>query len=288
MSVAGTRRSDRVCLTLLLETEGTDSTGAAFKAPAQTMLISRHGAVILLDRSLEPGQEIEVRRKAAHESHRHGAVKIVGQFGKQEEGYVYGISIADTGNDLWGVEFPPLAESEEAVARMLLECSYCRGREVIYLNELELKGFELSRGIARHCKACGVPSVWTQAPHEDLKTSAPRGNGERAIHNPAADAKRAEGKESTRIKTMLTACIRESGADDELAVCEEISATGARFRSRKLYAPETRIEIAVPYTQGTANIFVSARVSGSEEMPTAGLFRHRIEYLKPDQITRAN
>ena len=35
------------------------------------------------------------------------------------------------------------------------------------MNELELRAFETNRGIARHCKTCGVPSIWTQAPHED-------------------------------------------------------------------------------------------------------------------------
>ena len=40
------------------------------------------------------------------------------------------------------IEFPHIAESQEAVARMLLECTYCRAREVVYLNELELRGFE--------------------------------------------------------------------------------------------------------------------------------------------------
>ena len=52
---------------------------------------------------------------------------------------------------------------------MLLECTYCRNREVVYLNEMELRAFETNRGIARHCKTCRVPSIWTQAPHEDEK-----------------------------------------------------------------------------------------------------------------------
>ena len=42
-------------------------------------------------------------------------------------------------------------------------------REVVYLNELDLRGFEANRGIARHCKVDGVPSIWMQAPHEDEK-----------------------------------------------------------------------------------------------------------------------
>lgn len=288
MSVAGIRRSDRVCLTLFLEAEGTDSEGRSFKEQARTMLISRHGAVVVLNRALAAGQQVQIRRKASHESHRHGPVRIIGLFGHQEEGYVYGVSFVDAENDLWGVEFPPIAESQEAVARMLLECCYCGGREVAYLNELELAGFESNRCIARLCKTCGVPSIWAQAPHEDLKKARARGNGHAIQAQTKPEGTLGERRRVVRLKARLTACVREASADDELAVCEEISSFGLSFRSRKRYTPKTRIEIAVPYTQGSANIFVAAQVVHSEEIPTAGLFRNGIEYLKPGEFLKKN
>jgi hypothetical protein len=284
MSVEGTRRSDRVCLTLLLEAEGVDSEGQPFTEPAHTMLISRHGGVVVLNRLLEAGQEVQVRRKAPHESHRHGPVKIIGQFGHQNEGYVYGVSLVDAEKDLWGVEFPPIAESAEAVARMLMECCYCGSREVIYLNELELAGFESNRCIARHCKACGVPSIWAQAPHENLKKAKGQGNGHTLQVRANPEATSGERRRIVRLKAHLTACVRQAGADDELAVCEEISSFGLSFRSRKRYEPPTSIEIAIPYAQGSANIFVAARVVHSEKIPTVGLFRNGVEYVKPGEI----
>ena len=178
MASAAQRRSDRVSLTLLLEASGKDINEQEFTGPARTMQINRTGAVILLDRDLRPDQRIEIRRMAPLEAHRHTQVRIVGQFGLQKEGFVYGVEILEPQSDIWNIEFPPIAESEEAVARMLLECTYCRSREVVYLNELELRGFETTRGIARLCKTCGVPSTWTQAPHENEKKLAlrtPRG-----------------------------------------------------------------------------------------------------------------
>jgi hypothetical protein len=291
MSATGLRRSDRVCLTLLLEVSGTDSEGHPFHDAARTMLISRHGAVILLNRNLSPEQQLHLQRTAESESHRKGMTRVVGQFGQQAEGYLYGVETLDNSVDLWGVEFPPLNESEEAVARMLLECSYCRAREVVYLNELELKGFEASRGIARHCKACGLPSIWVQAPHEEPKTSAVAsgsGHAESAAssaHTPASDSA-AERRKSLRLKTRLTACIRHAQADDELAVCEEISSEGLCFRSRRRYDPNSKIDVAVPYAHASANIFVPARIIHVEEIPTAGLFRHGTEYIRRAQQAR--
>jgi hypothetical protein len=185
--------------------------------------------------------------------------------------------------DLWGVEFPAVAESTEAVARMLLECNYCRSREVVHLNELELHAFETNRGIARHCKTCRVPSIWTQAPHEDeKKLTARAARGRRAAEGPDVLPPGGDQRERQRmrLKTRLTACIRQAGADDELAVCEDISPIGMCFRSKRRYEADAPIDVAVPYSPDAANIFLPARIVYSEEMPKAGLFRHGTEYRR--------
>jgi len=283
MASAPVRRSDRVSLTLLLEASGKDVSGKEFKEPARTLLINRTGAVIVLDRDLAPEQQVHLQRRAPSEAHRQGQVRIVGQFGRQKEGYLYGIELPDPSVDLWGVEFPEAPDSLEAVARMLVECSYCRSREVVHLNELELRAFETNRGIARHCKVCGVPSIWIQAAHEDEKKITARASrGRRAADTQTTPPKEGEHRvrQRMRLHTRLTACVREAGSDDELAVCEDISPLGMCFRSKRRYEAGAVVEVAVPYSPDAANIFLPATVVYSEQMPKAGLFRHGTEYRK--------
>jgi len=285
-STAPIRRSDRVSLTLLLDATGTDSHGHSFAEPSRTLSINLTGAVIVLGRELKPDQQIHLKRKSSTEAHREANVRVVGQFGSEKGGFLYGVEILPGQNDLWGIEFPSIATSDEAVARMLLECSYCKAREVVYLNELDLRGFEANRGIARHCKACGVPSIWTQAPHEDEKklTSRSRARRDQKDTLPAGGEQRE--RQRIRMKTRLTACIRQAGADDELAVCEDISPIGMCFRSKRRFDANASIDVAVPYAPDAANIFLPARVIYSEEMPKAGLFRHGTEY-RPRTATPA-
>ena len=280
-SAAPVRRSDRVSLTLLLEASGEDAHGKSFTDPTRTLLINQTGAVIVLERELKTGQNVRLKRKSPLESHREADVRVVGQFGREKEGFLYGVEILDPQKDLWGIEFPPIANSEEAVARMLLECSYCRGREVVYLNELDLRGFESNRGIARHCKVCGVPSIWTQAPHEDEKKLTSRAaRARRDQRDVLPDGGEQRERQRFRMKTRLTACIRQAGADDELAVCEDISPIGMCFRSKRRFDADASIDVAVPYAPDSANIFLPARIVYSEEMPKAGLFRHGTEYRR--------
>jgi hypothetical protein len=287
------RRTDRVSLTLFLEISGTDSHGEAFSEPGKTLLINRHGAVILFERVLAPEQIVHLRRRAPGESHREADARVVGEFGRQEDGFLYGVELVDANADLWGVEFPQPSESNDAVARMLLQCTYCHAREVVYLNEVELRGFETNRGIARHCKTCGVPSIWTQAPHEDEDKLAARSTrGRRAADAQSNVTPEGEQRERKRMrfKTRLTACVRQSGADDELAVCEDISPLGMCFRSKRRYEADALIDVAVPYSPEAANIFMPARIVYSEKLPKAGLFRHGTEYRKvvPMRFTETN
>jgi hypothetical protein len=279
------RRSDRVSLTLLLEASGKDNNGQEFKDAAKTLMISRHGAVLVLERELSPDQRIHVRRQSPAESQREGDVRVLNQFGKQRDGYLYAVEIVDDRVDLWGIAFPAAGDSGEAMARMLLECSYCHNREVMHLNGMELRAFETNRGVAHHCRNCGVPSIWTQAlQEEDGKKPGGRGSRAKRAHAEAAaeivPEQEQRERQRMRLKTRLTACIRQTGTDDERAVCEDISPIGMCFRSKRRYEANAPVDVAVPYSPDAANIFLPARIVYSEEMPKAGLFRHGTEYRR--------
>jgi len=283
MSSPSRRRSDRVLLTILLEVSGTDSHGIEFKESGKTLIVSRRGAMIVLGKDLKPGQEVHIRRKAPSESQRQSQVRIVNQMGHDRDGDLYSVEVLDPEIDLWGVDFPALLEDSDAVAKMLLECTYCHAREVAYLTEIELRAFEANRGIARHCRICRVPSIWTQVPHEDEKKLKVRAARTRRTAEPQGaiptdGEKRA--RQRLRLQTRLTACIRKPEEDDELAVCEDISPIGMCFRSKRRFDAETPIEVAVPYSPDAANIFLPARIVYSEEIPRAGLFRHGTEYRR--------
>jgi hypothetical protein len=274
------RRSDRVSFTVLLEISGTDSHGEEFKQAGKTLIISRRGAMIVFGKELTSGQQIHIQRKATSESRRQGQARVVNEMGRQRDGFLYSIEILNPEIDLWGVDFPAILGESDAVAKMLLECTYCHGREVAHLSEIELRAFETNRGIARHCKTCSIPSIWSQVPNEDERKM--KAKTHRASEQLDALPKEGEHRERQRLRlqTRLTACIRQSGADDELAVCEDISPLGMSFRSKRRFDTDATVEVAVPYSPETANIFLPARIVYSEEIPKAGLFRHGTEYRR--------
>jgi len=270
------RQSDRIAFRMPVETSWFGPGGVVIKRMAQTLLVSRNGGVLRLQEKLLENQEITLKRQLEGDQIKSVHARVVAEIDQEPEGFLYAIHLLEPRADFWDIEFPTPIKAEEALARLLMECCFCQRREVIYLNELELKSFEIRKAIARVCKICDAPSIWTEVQSEPtpevlLGTRQPL--EERVVPR----------RNRTRIKARVLACIRRRGFQEEVAVCEDLSKGGLAFRSRNQYPEGTRLEVAVPYTPGTGAIFVPIRIVFSQPIQSAGLFRHGAAYLRPPE-----
>jgi PilZ domain-containing protein len=267
------RQSDRVTLRLPLEASWVDGSGMVRSLNAQTLLVSRNGGVLRLAEAFSAGQELTLRRPLEGDGIKTVRARIVAEIDREPEGFLYAIHILDPRADFWDIEFPAPHKADEALARLLMECSFCQRREVVYLNELELKSFEARKAIARICKICDAPAIWVE-PQSDLsKPAAPSARFDE-------DERVLPRRNRTRVKARVLACIRRRGFQEEVAVCEDLSKGGIAFRSRNQYPEGSRAEVAVPFTPGGSAIFVPIRIVFSQALPSVGLFRHGAAYLK--------
>lgn len=269
----GLRQSDRVRFRMPVEVSWTGNDGTAIRQVAETMLVSRNGGVLRLDENLSPGQEIQMRRMEGDEV-KSARARIMAEIDQVPDGTLYAIHIPDPRVDFWDIDFPPPHKGEEALARLLMECGFCQRREVVYLNELELKSFEVRKCVARHCKHCDTPSIWAEAQSE-VKAPEPGAGRPEPIEERIVPR-----RNRTRVKARVLACIRRRGFQEEVAVCEDLSKGGLSFRSRNQYPEGTRVEVAVPYTPGSGAIFVPIRIVFSQAVPSAGLYRHGAAYIR--------
>jgi hypothetical protein len=270
----GLRQSDRVSFRMPVEASWTTSGGAATKQVAETLLVSRNGGVVRLDEKLTTGQEITLRRMEG-DLVKTARARVVAEIDQEPDGFLYAIHFTDPRADFWDIEFPAPHKAEEALARLLMECGFCQRREVVYLNELELKSFEVRKCVARLCKHCDTPSIWIEAQSE--MRSPEKG----AAHPEPVEERVIPRRNRTRVKARVLACIRRRGFQEEVAVCEDLSKGGLSFRSRNKYEEGSRVEVAVPFTPGSGAIFVPIRIVFSQAIPAVGLYRHGAAYIRP-------
>ena len=245
--------------------------GVAVKHAGQTLLVSRNGGVLCLAEKMLPGQEMTLRRQNG-DDWKMARARVLAEFDRDAEGFLYAFVLLEPRDDFWGIDFPALHTAEEALARLLMECSFCQRREVVYLNELQLKSFEVRKCVARLCTHCDAPSIWIEA----LSTTRQEG-----ITPKPPEERVNPHRKKNRVKARVLACIRRRGFQEEVAVCEDLSKGGLSFRSRNQYPEGTRAEVAVPFTPGAGAIFVPIRIVFSQALPTVGLYRHGAAYVKP-------
>src|SRR5271168_3388676 len=275
MTTVGYRQSDRVTFRMPVEASWIATGGIAMKQTAQTLLVSRNGGVLRLTEKLSAGQEITLRRPHEGDEWRQARARIVAEIDRDGDGFLYALHLLDPRIDFWDIDFPAPHKSEEALARLLMECGFCQRREVVYLNEADLKSFEIRKCVARHCKYCDSPAIWIEAASESAAADPP---GMRPV---VPEDRVLPRRNRTRVKARVLACIRRRGFQEEIAVCEDLSKGGISFRSRNEYAEGTRVEVAVPFTPGSSAIFVPIRIVFSQPIVSAGLFRHGAAYIKP-------
>jgi len=258
-----------------LEVSWATSTSAIVKHIAETLLVSRNGGVVRLDEKLLAGQELHLRRSQDGDHWKSARARVVAEIDQEPpHSFIYAIHILDPECDFWDIDFPPPDRSEEAIARLLMECSFCQQREVIYMNETQVKSFEIRKCVAHPCKQCGYPTIWIDSLSEGRSADDP-------AENPAAEERRANRRRHSRLKARILACLRSRAFQEEICVCEDLSKGGLSFRSRNHYPEGMRLEVAVPYTAGTGTIFVPIRIIFSQDIPAAGLYRHGAAYIKP-------
>lgn len=270
----GIRQSDRVSFRMPVEASWFANGGIALKRTAYTVLVSRGGGVLRLADKLSSGQELTLRRQQDGDVWKSARARVLAEIDHEPEGFLYAFHLLESRTDFWNIEFPAPGKADDALARMLMECGFCQRREVVYLNPLELKSFEMRRCVARICSACAAPAVWIEAQPESqvpgMEDSSDNTNGHLSPR-----------RKRTRVKARVLACIRRRGFEEEVAVCEDLSKGGLSFRSRNKYHEGSRAEVAVPFTPGSSAIFVPIRIVFSVALPNAGLFKHGAAYIKP-------
>jgi len=284
------RRSSRIPKEIPILLVGSDMEGKVFSEQAKTVLLSRHGAGIVSEYKLSAEQELILR---SLETNSEAEVRVVGQLGAVGNSYTYGVAFLNQSIDFWGIEFPPVSQSEKDANRVVLQCASCKARDMVEQSDLESDVYLVNEGIVRFCKSCGSSTFWKRADETGEDEAAarqfdeaqdfPESPPEESIDSPA-DLKPTLVSENrrkhVRTKVNFKGCIRSFAHGDDIVACEDISRAGLRFRTRKHYSVKSDIEVAAPYSPGSLNIFVRGQIVHVEEVPGEKYFRCGVAYAR--------
>lgn len=278
----GARQSDRVDISIPIEIFASDVDGRAYSEDARTLEVNCNGALILSIRTLTPDEEVLIRVK---QTGKESPVQVVGQVRSQADGFVYAVRLLDLKVNLWDITFAPLNEPNGTAVRVLLECTKCRSREVVHLEEFEAAVYYTQRYLHRSCARCRESTIWQETTYEipERKGTVAAASVPTPIP-PASETppeRRTQNqRRHSRVKCQLRACIRyKQNYGEEILEANDVSRGGIAFNTRKVLVKGARFDIAIPYSPGMANIFVPAEVVRVKAIPNSDLYVIGAAYL---------
>jgi len=304
MARESSRRADRVEVAVPIEVSGSDAAGQYFFDRTETLVISRHGATLVLDRKLMPEQDLHIRNL---KNQREAEVHVIGFIAKHPKGDVYGAKFINPADNLWEIDFTVPEDSNEDAYRLVMECMGCAGRQVAYLNELEAEVFRASGALRRKCAKCRDSSLWKEStgpaaePEPEPAPAAPTyiPTSEPVVASHAWEgATRAEeapspprpkgvnDRKHVRSRMQIPVCVRRmrSGSEDwgtqeEVELTDDCSKGGFGFQCYGRFKVGDEVEACVPYKPGGANIFVPARIANARKQKD-GRYRYGVAYVR--------
>jgi PilZ domain len=276
-TATGQRQSLRIRYAYRIRLTGKDSAGEGFNEDARTEIVTRDGGLIVTRQSLATSGHLQMSR-----GNNSAEVRIVGQVGLRNEEYLYGVQFTDPKvTEFWGVSFPP-SSSDPGVGRAVLQCSRCGGQQATHLGEIEMMVFQTTNVIPRDCPRCHDETLWVEP---DVLGEADVVIGSASFELQGAPRPRVRTGNDRRynrisLKNMM-ACLQRQGCADDVVAVIDMSRSGIRFVSNVDYRVGMRVEVAVPYTRGGANLFAPAKIARVQSRPTASLpGEYGLQYVK--------
>ena len=260
------RNSDRIRYAFRVQVTGTDSSGYDFSQPVRTEVVTRDGGLIVCPMVLNVGDVINLMR-----GEKRADARIVGQVGLLKEEQLYGIQFLEPAPDFWNIKFAEHAS--EAAGRAVLECGACTMQKVLPLGEIEMLVLESTNVVAHDCDRCQRQTLWIEPTilgEPELLTGADSFN-QSFDARPKRSASTNDRKHQRISMRNTKACIRRSGYTDDVVDVLDLSRGGVHFISFVDYYKGTIVEVAVPFTNGGANVFVRAEVVRIQCRPTSGI-----------------
>jgi hypothetical protein len=243
-------------LTIPLQVFGSDSKALAFKDEGRTVTLNRHGARIQTSRPLSSGQVV---RLLSLVSKREAEFRVVGPVSPfTDKGGEWGVECVSPTDNIWGIQFPPLAEGQSAESTALLECRRCHAVALMPLSLVEVEVLETSGILSKPCQSCGATSPWGFA-EKPLAMSAPPGE-EAMLAEGQAAARGVDQRRHRRVTLQLPVRIRDYYGAVEITKSENVSKGGFCFTSEKNYLLGQGIMAVCPYNPAASNIEIRARI----------------------------
>ena len=222
------RKSERALLRIPIRVEGEDAFGKAFDEITSTLVVNRHGGLIIVEHLLQPGVVIKITNLR---NQAFCCFQVVTHASRSMSGMPeWGVRSLQPEVEIWGVHFPTRAEEppQEVVIHVLLECQECLSREMAALTVQQYRRLVAQSSLARPCLHCSITKNWklgfVEVERDQLSASLPVAGA--SLSTPRQQAGLGRDK---RLAVKLPLRVRLPDGREETSTTENISKSALCF-----------------------------------------------------------
>jgi hypothetical protein len=260
--------------------------GGPEDASGKTVSVNRHGARIEVTKALPPGQLVTIRNRS---NRREGLFRVAGLLspvsnqgavygvvgpviGANDNKHEHGVESLEPRNGFWGIYFPPLAQSDSAEARALLECQQCKTVALLRLSLVEVDVLETAGILSWQCSNCKMITSWAYAEKDRKIAVEPQGFA-------PSVPKGLYGREHRRVSLQVPVLIRRYGGQVEISQTEDVSKGGFAFSSDADYVMGEGLMVACPYNAAGPNAEVQAQIARKQDLRGTNCKIYGVRYV---------
>lgn len=246
------RETERVMLEIPIRVINFSSGSSGFSEDTRTIEVNRAGGRITLRHRIAPDDTLRIINL---ESLAEADFRAVGMTRAQNsEMSEWGVECADSGRNIWGVEFPQALAAEDSRASAVLECQGCLKQVLTVLSLVEVSMLDSAGSLERLCQQCGELSSWI---YTDIERRPKTPAACEAAASPPVAAKwdgKTERRLQRRVALKLPVLVSNGRGEREVSKTENVSKGGVAVVLGMLLNLGDMVSIVCPYTVGAQNI----------------------------------
>jgi len=271
------RRTERVQLRIPIRVVGFSDATGEFREDTHTVVVNRGGARISLNQKVLPDDVVRIINL---ENYSEADFRIVGRTQVSEESTEWGVECAESGRNVWGIEFPAPLPSDGSEAAALLECRACHGQGLWPVTLMDVEVLNSTGLVTRLCDQCGKTTYWTYAE----TTRRPREfSPSEPVVPPVREVKvkeKVEKRTDKRLAMKLPILVRNQRGEEEITKTENVSKRGIAVSLAMELAVGEQVDMLCPYSRGGEKIWQKAEVRRRDNLPFGGRRYYGLRYVR--------
>jgi hypothetical protein len=216
-----------------------------FTEDTKTVTIQREGATIKLSQKVAPRSEVRIINLKSYKEADFRIVSPARMDGLEPT--EWSVEYLESGRNIWGIEFPPRASSDELVG-VTIECRVCHKQSIEHVSIMSLEALNAMGIVALDCEHCHKLTYWNYVDLARYPMQLPPADLVAPPMPEKVEKKGVETRKARRLGMKLPILVRNAKGGQETGKTDDLSKGGVAVSLTMDLVVGDQVTVVCPYS----------------------------------------